>query len=200
MKSSTLRAGIALACALGLSACGGGSGDLYLGGTVSGITRDGLVLTNNGGDDLAVPAGSTNFQFGNRVSTDDEFDIEVKSVPSNIDHCQLFNNHARANYFTIQQVQVLCVIKQHDLKVTVNGLTGTGLTIVNGADKQDVQPAAQQTVIMAKVYEDGPYAVKVLNQPAGQTCTVSGGDTGTGTGTVGATDVTSVAVNCAAST
>ena len=37
---------------------------------------------------------------------------------------------------------------------------------------------------MAKVYEDGPYGVKILNQP-GQTCTVSGGDNGTGTGTVG---------------
>ena len=200
MKSSTLRAGIALACALGLSACGGGSGDLYLGGSVSGITRDGLVLTNNGGDDLAVPAGATAFQFANRVSTDDEFDIEIKSLPSNIDHCNLYNNHARANYFTIQQVQIACVIKQHDLLVTVNGLTGTGLTIVNGADKQDVQPAASQQVKMAPVYEDGPYAVKVLNQPAGQTCAVSGGDTGTGTGTVGSTNVTSIVVNCAAST
>src|SRR5881398_1918549 len=91
MKSSTLRAGIALACALGLSACGGGSGDLYLGGSVSGITRDGLVLTNNGGNDLAVLAGSTTFQFSNRVSTDDEFDIEVKTLPSNIEKCNLFN-------------------------------------------------------------------------------------------------------------
>jgi hypothetical protein len=200
MKSSTLRAGIALACALGLSACGGGSGDLYLGGSVSGITKDGLVLTNNGGNDLAVPAGAVTFQFSNRVSTDDEFDIEVKSLPPNIEKCNLFNNHARANYFTINQVQIQCIIKQHGLTVTVNGLTGAGLAIVNGSDRHDVQPAASQQVKMAPVYEDGPYAVKVLNQPAGQTCTVSGGDSGTGTGTVGSTDVTNVVVNCAAST
>jgi hypothetical protein len=199
MKSSTLRAGIALACALGLSACGGGSGDLYLGGSVSGITKDGLVLTNNGGNDLAVPAGAVTFQFSNRVSTDDEFDIEVKTLPSNIDHCNLFNNHARANYFTINQVQIQCIIKQHGLTVTVNGLTGAGLTIVNGSDRKDV-PAGTTSVPMAQVYEDGPYAVKVLNQPAGQTCTVSGGDSGTGTGTVGSTAVTNVVVNCAAST
>ena len=47
MKSSILRAGVvALACALGLSACGGGSGDLYLTGSVLNVTKDGLVLTD----------------------------------------------------------------------------------------------------------------------------------------------------------
>lgn len=202
MKSSTLRAGLALACALGLSACGGGSGDLYLGGTISGgVTKDGLVLQNNGGDDLAIPANSTTFQFGNRISTDDEFNITVKSFPANTSGCTVLNGHARANYFTIQQVSVYCTINQHNLIVQVNGLTGAGLTIVNGSDRQDV-PAGTTSVTMAKVYEDGPYAVKIYSQPAGQTCTVSGGDAGAtpGTGTVGATDVTSVAVNCAAST
>ena len=200
MKSSTLRAGIALACALGLSACGGGSGDLYLGGSVSGVTQTGLVLTNNGGDDLAVPAGATAFQFANRVSTDDEFDIEVKSLPPNIDKCQLYNNHARANYFTIQQVQVICIIKQHPFSVKVSGLTTNGLTIVNGSDRHDV-PAGTANVDMAQVYEDGPYAVKVLNQPSGQTCTVTGGDNGDGTGTVKSSGVAvPVVVNCAAST
>jgi hypothetical protein len=54
---------------------------------------------------------------------------------------------------------------------------------------------------MAKVYEDGPYAVKVLNQPSGQTCTVTGGDNGDGTGTVKSSGVAvPVVVNCAAST
>lgn len=198
MKSSTLRAGLALACALGLSACGGGSGDLYLGGTISGgVTHDGLILQNNGGDDLVVPANSTSFQFSNRVSTDDEFNITVKQFPPNTSGCQVLNGHARANYFTIQQVSVYCTINTHKLTVSVNGLTGTGLKIVNGTDQHDV-PAGTSSVAMASVYEDGPYAVKILTQPSGQTCTVSGGDHGDGTGTVGSTDVTSVVVNCAA--
>ena len=200
MKSSTLRAGLALACALSLSACGGGSGDLYLGGTITGgVTKDGLVLQNNGRDDLVVPAGASTFRFNSRVATDDEFNITVKSFPSNTSGCSVANGHARANYYTIQQVQVFCTIKTHALTVKVNGLTGAGLTLVNGSDKHDV-PAGATSVAMAVVYEDGPYAVKVLNQPAGQTCTVTGGDTGTGTGTVGPTDVTNVAVNCVAGT
>ncbi|WP_036170588.1 hypothetical protein [Massilia sp. 9096] len=198
MKRSTLRAGLALACALGLSACGGGSGDLYLTGQIyGGVTADGLILQNNGGDDLAVPAGATTFQFGNRISTDDEFSITVKQAPANssVDKCVVSNGHARANYYTIGQISVSCAINQIAMTVTVNGLTGAGLTLVNGSDKKDVA-AGTPSVVMAPVFQDGPYAVKVLNQPVGQTCNVSGGDTGTGAGTVGATPVTSVVVTC----
>lgn len=200
MKSSTLRAGLALACALGLSACGGGSGDLYLTGTITGgVTQDGLVLQNNGGDDLAVPANSTGFQFGNRISTDDEFNITVKSSPPNTSGCTVLNGQARANYYTIAQIYVSCTIKQHPLEVTVNGLTGAGLTIVNGSDKEDVPVGVNKPVEMAQVYEDGPYAVKILTQPAGQTCTVTGGDNGDGSGTVKSNGVAvPVVVNCAA--
>jgi len=200
MKSSTLRAGLALACAIGLSACGGGSGDLYLQGSIYPsvpLTADGLILQNNGGNDLAVPAGAVTFQFGNRVSTDDEFNITVKQAPTNssIANCHVQNGHARANYYTIGQISVYCDINQIAMTVAVNGLTGAGLTLVNGSDKKDV-PAGATSVVMATVSQDGPYAVKILNQPAGQTCAVTGGDTGTGTGKVGATPVTSVVVTC----
>jgi len=199
MKSSILRAGVvALACALGLSACGGGSGDLYLTGSVSNVTKDGLVLTNNG-EDLAVTAPYTSFQFNNRISTDDQFNITVKSVPSNVaklDDCVVSNGKARANYYTIAQIRVTCAIRQRALTATIVNLTTSGLVIVNGADRHDV-PAGTASVQMAGVNEDGPYGVTVLQQPAGQTCTVSGGGNGKGAGTMGATEDTTVTVTCA---
>jgi len=198
MKSSILRAGVvALACALGLSACGGGSGDLYLAGAVYNVTKDGLVLQNNGGNDTAVVAPYTSFQFDNRVSTDDQFNITVKSIPSNANACVVNNGKARANYYTIGQISVTCSIKQHALTANIQGLTGSGLVIINGADRHDV-PAGTTTVPMATVNEDGAYGVTVLTQPSGQTCTVSGGSTGTGSGTMGATEDTTVTVTCAA--
>lgn len=198
MKSSILRAGVvALACALGLSACGGGSGDLYLTGSVYNVTKDGLVLTNNG-EDTAVVAPYTAFQFSKRVSTDDPFDITVKSVPSNVEKpsdCVVTNGKARANYYTIGQIRVVCTIRQRTLTASIVNLKGSGLVIVNGSDRHDV-PAGTITVPMAKVNEDGPYAVTVLQQPAGQTCTVSGGGNGAGGGNMGATEGTTVTVTC----
>jgi hypothetical protein len=206
MKSSILRAGVvALACALGLSACGGGSGDLYLLGPVTGVSQDGLVLQNNGGNDTNVVSPYTSFSFSNRVSTDDQFNITVKDIPKNAEACVVTNGKARANYFTIGQISVACTIKQHALTANIVGPTGSGLVIVNGADRHDVQavPAGTTTSVpMAKVNEGGAYGVTVLTQPAGQTCTVTGGDTskgvGNGTGLMGEDEETKVTVTCVA--
>lgn len=200
MKSSILRAGVALACALGLTACGGSSGDLPLYVTISGVTKDGLVLQNNGGDDLTIAANATSATFSKYMSTDDKFKITVKKdaagndvLPSNVQSCTITNGEARANYYTYQRAIVACTIKTHKLTVTVTGLTASGLVLLNGTDRKTVDAGAAQ-VEMTPVYEDGAYGVTILQQPTGQTCTVANG-----TGTVGSTDVTSVSVNCAAS-
>jgi hypothetical protein len=181
MKSSILYAGAALACALALSACGGGDGDLPL--TVSiagGVTKEGLVLRNNSnGDEIAVPANATSVTFSQYLSTDDEFNISDKTRPSNVSSCTFSNNKARANYYTIYTLPptVFCTIVTHDLSVTVKNLTGSGLVLVNGSDKQAVtaNAGADVTVQMAKVPEDGPYGVTVLTQPDTQTCTIKDG-------------------------
>jgi hypothetical protein len=204
MKSSILRAGVvALACALGLSACGGGSGDLYLTGAVYNVTEDGLVLQNNGGNDTNVVSPYTSFQFSNRVSTDDQFNITVRKIPDNAEKCVVNNGRARANYYTIGQISVTCTIKQHALTVNIVGLKGSGLVIINGADRHDVpvpvDPTTDTTTVqMATVSEGGAYGVTVLQQPTGQTCTVSGdGITNSnGTGIMGKTEATTVIVTC----
>jgi hypothetical protein len=199
MKSSILRASaVSLACALVLSACGGGGGDLTLGGAVQNVTKDGLVLQNNGGDDTAVVYPYTSFQFNNRVSTDDQFNITVKTgaIPSNASECHVNNGKARANYYSIYQISVACTIKQHALTVDVTNSTGVGITIVNGADKKDVTAdVTSASVSMSPVNEDSPYGITVLTTPAGKTCTVSGGSNGNGTGTMGQAD-TIVTVSC----
>jgi hypothetical protein len=187
MKSSIQYAGAALACALALSACGGGSGDLPL--TVSilgGVTKEGLVLRNEGnGDEVAVPAGAGAVQFSKFLSTDDEFNIVDKSRPSNVEKCTINNGKARANYYTVYTTKptVFCTIKTHPLSVEIRGLTDAHLVLVNSSDRQVVAANATH-VDMAPVPEDGPYVVSVLPQPETDTqlCTISGG-----TGTMSAT-------------
>lgn len=186
MKSSTLYAGAALACALGLSACGGGNGDLPLIVTVAGgVTKTGLTLVNkSNGDEIAVPAGATSVQFPKYLATDDEFNVDTKTLPTNVEKCTINNGKARANYYTVytQPPTVFCTIKTHPLTVTVKGLVDTGLVLVNGADRQPVTPngGADVAVKMAEIPEDGPYGVTILSQPGTatqqtQTCTISGG-------------------------
>ena len=69
---------VVLLISLSLMACGGGGGtttssapppsSFKIGGTISGLSGSGLVLQNNGGDNLSVSAGATSFTFATAVT------------------------------------------------------------------------------------------------------------------------------------
>jgi hypothetical protein len=192
MKSSYLRAGAALACALALSACGGGDGDMLIGGSFAGVTKPGLILQNNGGAELVINptnGGLGEFYFPDLAETDDSYNVTIKGRPSNADDCKVTNGTGKVA-FNVTNIYVTCTIRQHELKGTVAGLTGANLVLVNGADRVPVAAGAT-AFSMAKVNEDAPYGIVVLTQPDNQTCTVANG-----TGVVGAADIANVAVTC----
>jgi hypothetical protein len=196
MKSSYLRASAALACAVLLTACGGDDGQLLLGGQISGVTKPGMVLTNNGGSDYEIPVpsngtGVTTFFFPNLISSDDKYDVRVKSVPSNVDinTCQYLYNTGRAG-FDVTTIQISCAFRTQALGGTVSNLKGE-LILVNGSDRVIV-PAGATTFAMARVAQDAPYGVSILTNPPNQSCTIANGS-----GTMGAADVNNVTVTCA---
>jgi hypothetical protein len=194
MKSSYLRASAALACAVLLTACGGDDGQLLLGGQIAGVTKPGMVLTNNGGSDYEIPVpsngtGVTTFFFPTRISSDDKYDVRVKSTPTNIEKCELFQNTGRAG-FDVTTIQIACTFKTQALTGTVSNLKND-LILVNGSDRVPV-PAGATTFSMARVAQDAPYGVSILANPAGQSCTIANG-----VGTMGAADVNNVTITCA---
>jgi hypothetical protein len=194
MKSSYLRAGIALACALGLSACGGSSGQLVLAGTAFGVTKPGLVLQNNGGSDYTVAPTGANpmpIRFPTLVDVDAAYNVTVKTMPSNAETCTVTNGTGRSA-FNITNIIVNCTLKKHKLTGTIKNLgNATGLVIVNGADRKAIAPGAT-TFEMDPVGEDQPYGVTVLPPPpAGLACSVTNG-----VGTMLTSDVTNVVVEC----
>jgi hypothetical protein len=197
MKSSYLRAGV-LACAVALSACGGGGEDILVGGAIYGLTKDGLVLQINGGSDITVAKDATSFYF--EFKSDAAFEITVKSSPSNATCAVVSGGKGSTSTFNLTNVIVQCATVTHKLSGTVTGLgNATGLILTNGADAQPVapsQPAADGsfppvTVNFTPVAEDAPYGVTVLKQPAGKVCAVANG-----VGKMGTTDITNLQVNC----
>lgn len=196
MIRSPLRAGLALACTLSLSACGGGDGDVYLGGTVSGVTKAGLVLTINDGSDYAIDQSGP-FRFPNPVETDLSYTIRIKSLPVNAEKCEITGGAVGRAVFNINNIVVECTIRSWELGGTIEGLNGaTGLVLVNGADRLAVTPGAgsSQTFQMpTKVPEEFPYGVTVLNQPDNRTCTVQNG-----TGTMQGAKIETIRVLCVA--
>jgi hypothetical protein len=194
MKKTYLRAGVAaMACALGLSACGGSSGDLVLGGYISGLTKETLVLQNNGAHDYAVTPATLGanglFYFPDLVGVDEQYNVTVKSFPSNVDHCDVANGSGRSA-FNITTVSITCVLKSHSLGGNVSGLTGGSLVVVNGNDKKEILADGSFTM-PTKVGEDVPYGISILSKPDNLTCTVANGSA-----TMGTTDVANVAISC----
>jgi FG-GAP repeat len=177
--------------ALLLSACiFDKSSSFRIGGSVSGLTGSGLVLQNNGGDNLAV-SSSGSFTFPAEVKKDQSYHVTVFTQPSG-QTCTMSNGSgtAKAN---VTNVAVTCASNGSSVGGTVSGLTGSGLVLQdNGGDNLSISASGAFT-FATLVSSGATYNVTVFAQPAGQGCSVTNGG-----GTIASANVTNVAVACVA--
>jgi alpha-tubulin suppressor-like RCC1 family protein len=168
-----------------LVSCGGSttSTTTYsIGGTVSGLSGTGLVLQDNGTDNLSVIANGT-FTFATPLATGDSYKVSVLTQPSSpAQTCAVTYGASGAVSGTITYVQVTCNDSNFTIGGTVSGLSGTGLVLQdNGSNNLSVSANGSFT-FSSPVSRGGPFNVTVLTQPSGpaQTCGVTngyGGDT-----------------------
>lgn len=212
---SRIRSGVGVGAmciaALSLAACGGGGGSspssqttppppptqYTIGGQVSGLSGTGLVLQDNGGDNLAVSASGA-FTFATKVNSGAAYSVTVMTQPSG-QTCKVANGTGTASA-NVTNVAVTCASSASTVTIggTVTGLTGTtGLMLQdNGGDTLTVTQNGPFT-FATPLATGAAYAVTVSTQPSSptQTCAVA-----SGTGTTSTTNVTSVAVTCSAGT
>ena len=87
---------------------GGGGGDLFVGGTVTGIAGPGLVLQNNGGDDLTVNADGT-FQFPTAIADGASYEVTVRTNPeSPSQRCFVYDGTGTTAGADVTSVKVDC--------------------------------------------------------------------------------------------
>jgi hypothetical protein len=166
-------------------------------GSVAGMVGYGLVLRNNGGDDLPA-LGDGAFVFATPVPSSGAFSVTVAAQPSGpAQTCTVAGGAGTVGAADVTGVTVTCITPRYRIRPTVSGLSGSGLVLRNnGGD--DLAVGGNGSLAFATAIENGgTYAVTVASQPTGpwQSCTVSNP-----TGTVGNTDVTNVAVTCTTST
>ena len=162
-------------------------------GEVSGLAGTGLVLQNNGGDNIAVSANGT-FTFTTAVAVGAGYSVTVKIQPTGpMQTCTANNNTGTMAGANVTSVSVICTTNAYTVSGTVAGLAGTGLVLQNnGADNLTL--SANGTFSFATpVADTANYAVTVKTQPTGpsQTCTAN-----SNTGTMAGANVTSVSVIC----
>jgi hypothetical protein len=161
-----------------------------IGGAVSGVTSAGLVLAN-GSDALTVPSGAQTFAFPTSVATGGSYAVSVSSQPTGL-NCSVAGGTGAVGTAAVNNVQVTCNPLAFTVGGGITGLTGAGLVLANGTDTVGPAAGATSFVFPTSVAMGGTYGVSVQAQPAGQTCTVAG----TFPATMGAANVTNVAVAC----
>lgn len=162
-----------------------------LAGTVSGLNTSGLVLRNEGGDDLAIAANATTFQFGTPIAQGGDYSVIVAAQPTGLT-CTVGQGSGTQIRADINNIDVVCSASTLTVGGTISGLAGSGLVLRNN-NGDDLAVAGNATTFefATPVAYGGSYAVTVATQPAGQTCTPANAS---GTATV---QVADVSISCA---
>lgn len=231
MKFSLARPALALAIMATLAACGGGGKATFpINVTVSNVQYPGLILSTNGMDYTVNPPATAGqdvtFVFPNQIEYGQTYDVipqgqvitngTITNLGKQPAHqtcsSSLFPKTGTAGQLAKIDIRYVCAVNTYQLTGTVNGLTGTGLTLANGStylpvsvspalDSAGAPTGAAVPLTMNPVPYGATYGVTVLTQPKDQTCTVTGGKNGTGGGTMDddaekAGGVTNLVVTC----
>jgi hypothetical protein len=183
-----------------------------LGGQVQGLLGNGLVLRNNGADNLSVnPASDAGadggdaglpppvpFTFATKIESGSDFDVSVFAQPTNPSQtCDVSGAKGTVVGGDVNTVTVNCTTNTYTVGGNVTGLAGTGLKLKNNGGDEIAVNALGQFSFPTPVPSGTQYLVTVSAQPtnAWQTCTVT-----SETGTVGGGKVNTVAVDCITNT
>jgi hypothetical protein len=201
-----MRPALVLALALGLTACGG-KAMFTVGGSIAveGEKHSGVVLSTNGMD-LAVPADARTFEFANQIAYGDVYDIKVTTPPAH-QTCVVSRGSDTAGRVASINAAITCALKRSTVGGTITGLPDKAtLTLANGSTggtvtvTQDAATPGKATfTFVAPVAYGTSYGVTIWmgpmldGKPAPYTCQVGAN----GTGVMGETAVSDIAVTCA---
>jgi hypothetical protein len=187
------------ALAVGVSACGGSGGassnsqtntsTYTIGGGITGLTTEGLVLAN-GTDSVAPVSGALSFVFPIAVATGTAYDVTVQLQPDGLT-CSVSDGSGTVGSANVTSVSIACVPTTYTIGGTISGLTTSGLVLANGSVTVSPATGATMFTFSTPVPADTAYNVTVATQPTGLTCTVSNG-----TGVVLTSSVNDVVVSC----
>ena len=164
-----------------------------VGATVSGLAGTGLVLQNNGGNNLAVSANGA-FTFSTAIARGGAYSVTVSTHPTNpVQTCTVTNGSGTVGSANVTNVAVSCVTNTYTIGGNVSGLSGTGLVLQNNGGNNLAVSANGAFTFSIAIASGSAYAVTVFTQPTSpsQTCTVTNGS-----GPVGSANVSNVAVAC----
>jgi uncharacterized repeat protein (TIGR03803 family) len=196
------RYAIASLSALGLSACGGGSGNnsastgggaqnYSLSASIQGLNSGGLVLLVNTAQ-VAISSGATSVSLASMLNSGTAYTVTVQTQPTGAT-CSVTNGSGAISTSNIANVVVNCAAATFTIGGAISGLSASGLVLLNNnGGATSIAANATQFVMEGPITYDGSYAIAVKTPPGGETCQIS-----QGSGTNVTTNIDSVVISCA---
>jgi trimeric autotransporter adhesin len=169
------------------------AGAFTIGGSVQGLLGAGLVLRNNGADEIRIDADG-GFRFPTALPNGATYNVVIVTQPANpAQACTVQNGSGTVSGANVTNIRVECVSSGFRIGGRVSKLSGSGLVLQNnGGD--DLHIASNGRFQFAQPLPTGAtYHVTVARQPSNpaQTCEVKDGF-----GVVRRRDVRDVEVKC----
>lgn len=165
-----------------------------VGGSISGLTKSGLVLLLNGSNSKIVAINSTSFVFSSALKSGASYSVTVGIRPVGMT-CSISNNLGIIGSVNVTNVAVSCA-SVYTVGGSISGLTKSGLVLkLNGEASKIVVSNSTSYVFSSALSSGASYTVTVQIQPEGLTCTLSNGS-----GAITNANVTNANLTCAINT
>ncbi len=188
------------------SSGGGSSPTTYsVGGSISGLSASGLVLEDNGGNNLTVNNGQSSFTFTTMLANGAAYDVTVATQPTG-ETCTPSSNTGTISSANVSNVSVACTANTYTITGSATGLTSAGLKLQFYTGGQVLSVAGAASGSASYTDSSVPYGSSILasfisQQPGWETCTQNSGDfSGTVAQNVTGEDLTCTADTASAST
>lgn len=187
-----------LSLTLILQACGGGGGGgpaatYKVGGTVAGLGDTPLILQNNGTGTLSV-AQNGDYEFTTTLTEGTAYDVTILTQPDKYS-CDISNGAGVVAKENIITINVNCsLIPTYTIGGNVTGLGSNSVVLQNNGSEQLTVSANGNYQFATALVEGAPYNVTILTQPSNYNCTITDGNSSSGT--VASQNINTVAISC----
>jgi alpha-tubulin suppressor-like RCC1 family protein len=150
-----------------------------IGGSIANLSGTGLVLQDNGGDNLPVSSGTASFAFATQVASGATYAVTVLTQPSGTP-CSVTSGSGTVANSAVTSVAIDCSGSKFNISATVSGLPAGASVVLqdNGGDNLTISANGLTTNFNTPIASGSAYAVTVLTQPAGATCTAGANASG----------------------
>lgn len=162
-------------------------------GEVNGLVGAGLVLRNNGMDDLTIVSNGP-FAFPTPIAIGNDYSVSVADQPTGPSQtCTVSNGSGTITLEGVTDVGVVCETDRFTVGGSVTGLAGSGLILRNNGGDQLTVTDNGSFAFETALIDSTDYNVTVGTQPGNPTqlCSVD-----FGVGTISGGNVTDILVQC----